>query len=133
MTNPSEQISDDSYRYRTSRCSDCGVTPGTEANKNGVTAIKAQLCAEIPEPFLCHANAIEKDGQLEIPDGKEVLCRGWVEMCNILNAAGHYERQKPFQREIKMKLVEAISEIEEQQKDLTEEKAIALVNKAMGL
>lgn len=75
---------------------------------NGMTAIKARICAEIPEPFLCHANA--KDG--EIPEGKEVLCQGWVETCNELAAAGHYKNQSEWQQKFKIVMSDVISDLE---------------------
>jgi len=98
----------DNYRYRKSRCGDCGFTQGTKANLSGLTAIKAALCADIPTPFLCHFNA---EGN-EVPDGKEVLCQGWVEACNELESIGHYEKQPDWLRDHKLAITDIISEIE---------------------
>lgn len=110
MINTFIQINNDVYHYRKERCSDCGFTPGTAANTSGVTAIKAVLCAEVPTPFLCHANAV--DG--EIPDGKAMVCQGWVEACNILNLAGHYEKQPEWLRAWKIILIDIIQDIEKE-------------------
>lgn len=57
------------------RCKGCAFTPGTEANRDRLTTLKAELCVMAYEPFLCHANAIND----VIPEGKEHLCVGWVE------------------------------------------------------
>lgn len=96
------------FKYRKSRCADCGFTKDTDANKSGVTEIKANLCAEIPEPFYCHFNAKEN----ELPEDAAVLCQGWVERCNELDATGFYANQPDWQRELKSTIVETISEIE---------------------
>lgn len=111
------------FKYRKTRCDDCGFTKGTKANLNGVTEIKANLCAEIPDVFLCHFNA--KDDEVE--EGKEVLCQGWVETCNKLDAQGFYQQQPAWQRELKIEIVEAITEIENNQ-TLSEQEMIDLVN-----
>lgn len=113
------QIDDTLYRYRNGRCGDCGFTKGTAANTNGLTEIKAQLCAEIPEPFLCHFNA--KDGA--VPDGREVLCQGWIEKCNELEAAGHYANQQGWRREIRQQIVEIIDDIEANQESIPDKAA----------
>lgn len=57
------------------RCKGCAFTPGTEANRDTLTKIKADLCVMAYEPFLCHSNAIDD----VIPQGKERLCVGWAE------------------------------------------------------
>ena len=117
------------FNYRPKRCDDCGFTKGTRANTNGVTEIKAQLCAEIPEPFFCHFNAKGEDlsagTKLTLQDGKEFLCQGWVEKCNELEAENYYESQPDFHKQIKMTLVEAIVDVEEklQKKEITVDEA----------
>jgi hypothetical protein len=116
----------DQFKYRKSRCHDCAFTKGTEANTSGVTSIKATLCAEVPEPFYCHFNA---DGN-ELADGKEVLCQGWVESCNILASLGHYESQADWQRDHKQKLLEGINQIEE--KGLNGYEGIHLINQLIS-
>lgn len=124
-------MSDSEFRFRNKRCDDCGFTKGTEANGHGLTAIKARLYAEVAEPFFCHFNATDDTGQLVIADGKEVLCRGWVDTCNELHKSGHYKAQTPFQREITHKLLDGISQIEEQQ--LTGEQGAELINRLLGI
>jgi hypothetical protein len=102
----------DEYKFRSKRCDDCGFTEGTVANRSGVTAIKAKLCAETPTPFLCHFNADDSSGQLVVPDGKEVLCQGWVEECNRLEAEGFYQRTPEWKRRLNLAMTDIISEIE---------------------
>ncbi len=99
-------------KYRKSRCADCGFTKGTAANLSGVTAIKAQICAEIPETFFCHSNADTSSGQIELVEGKEAVCRGYVETCLDLANAGHYERQPDWMKIYKSEIVEIIHDIE---------------------
>lgn len=102
------QINDEKYACRKSRCSDCGYTQGTAANLSGLTALKAKLSAELPLPFLCHFNMVDN----EVPEGKEVLCQGWIEACNQLDAEGHYQNQTDFQRRVANEFVDIICEIE---------------------
>jgi len=85
---------------RVQKCATCAFTPGSQANQS-YTPLKAKLCAEIPEPFLCHE---------EKPN--DICCAGWAELTERLQREGYYEKQPEFQREIKMQIVEALAETE---------------------
>lgn len=71
---------------RVQKCATCAFNPGTEANQSH-TPIKAKLCAEIPEAFLCHEET------------EEICCAGWSDLTERLLQEGYYERQSDFQRE----------------------------------
>ena len=116
------ELNPDNLQYRRKRCDDCGFTKGTAANKSGLTDIKAMLCSEIPDVFLCHFNALDN----LVAEGKEVVCQGWVEACNKLDAENFYARQSDWQRKLKIEIVEAISDIEN--RNLSEDEAIELMN-----
>lgn len=88
---------------RVDKCRTCAFRSGTQANQS-YTPLKAKLCAEIPEPFLCH----EEQPQ-------DILCAGWYELTERLQREGYYERQPCFQREIKEMIVESLAEAEEAQ------------------
>lgn len=126
------------FNCRTKRCDDCGFTKGTKANSNGVTEIKAQLCAEIPEPFYCHFNAKENEKaggtELIVPEDKMFLCQGWVETCNELESENYYQTQPEWRRELKSVIVEAICDIEEklQAKEITQEEAVLYINQKVA-
>lgn len=51
------------------KCATCAFRSGSQASLSPLTIMQAQLCAEIPEMFLCHeAHAA----------GDEVACAGWT-------------------------------------------------------
>lgn len=57
------------------RCTGCAFTAGTEANRDQLTTITAELCLQSGEPFFCHANAVAD----KLPRGRERVCRGYSE------------------------------------------------------
>lgn len=59
------------------RCSGCAFTEGTEAHRDDLTVLTAELCVQSGEPLFCHANAIED----KLPRGSERVCRGYIEQC----------------------------------------------------
>lgn len=60
---------------RRSRCSDCAFTPGTQAGRDPVTAVKARACVESMSFFYCHRDALDTR-YIEEP---EALCAGWLQ------------------------------------------------------
>lgn len=56
-------------------CSGCAFVSGTEANRDQLTQLTAELCVQSGDPFFCHANAIED----RLPKGQERLCRGYLD------------------------------------------------------
>jgi hypothetical protein len=91
------------------RCEGCAFTPGTRANLQEGTLLKARLSALIAEPFYCHANLIAG----KLPKGQEKLCIGWADMVSVLYRRGHYERLTDFQRAAMGAAIEVIQTIED--------------------
>lgn len=63
---------EDEYVTLRDRCETCAYREGTEANRSVNTMLKAQLCLESGEPFLCHSDL-----------SRRALCRGWVDAFTV--------------------------------------------------
>lgn len=59
---------EDEYVTLRDRCLTCAYREGTEASKSPNTVLKAALCLETGEPFLCHSDP-----------SRRALCKGWVD------------------------------------------------------
>lgn len=84
------------------RCSTCAYRPGTSANSDRVTLIKAQLCLETRVPFYCH----------EAPEGY-ALCRGWVDALALRMKKGADEGTPQWKHDVKDALLELIASAED--------------------
>jgi len=93
-------VSDVPEITRIRKCDTCAFKAGTPANKS-YTPSKAKLCAEIPEPFLCHE------------ESEDIYCAGWQELMQRLLAEGFYAKQTEFHRRIKEIILESICKAEQ--------------------
>lgn len=91
------------------RCDGCAFTAGTEANESQITRLKSTLCAQIAEPFYCHQNAVDDT----LPEGEEMLCRGWAEAVQTLYRKGHYERMPEWRKEVLRAILGAVTAMED--------------------
>ena len=94
---------------RGKRCDGCAFTPGTEANEQPLTLVKAVLSAKLCEPFYCHANLV--DGK--IPEGQAILCAGWDDMMQSLWQRGWYDQMSDPQRLVLSAVLQTVLKLED--------------------
>jgi|SRR5579863_3635074 len=94
-----------------SRCATCAFTPGTEANRCQLTAMKAKVCVHALIPFYCHEN-IDQHTLKPAPGEKLRLCIGWVDAMDVLHARGHYDRLPAWQVRVSEEILGFIARAE---------------------
>lgn len=107
---------------RREMCEGCAFRPGSPANLNQITMLKARLCVMSGEPFLCHANLDENQ---EPTDGVLALCRGFHDAFE--NRLEKGVETPEWRRGLYLVLNEAIAEIE-QNTNLRGEAQIEFIN-----
>ena len=91
----------DKLLTRPDRCTTCAYRPGTEANKQESTLLKAQLCLISAELFLCHEDP-----------ARIAICRGWHDAFAVRLRAGKLEKD-PEKRALAAKLSDALCDSED--------------------
>lgn len=83
------------------KCSTCAFRSGTYPNQDGITLIKAKLCADTATPFLCHE--AERDA----------MCAGFADFLTRYIETSEYKNQPEWRHEVKLKMLEMIDLAEE--------------------
>lgn len=83
------------------RCGTCAYRPGTEANRSEITLLKAQLCLESGEPFLCHEDP-----------SRRAICKGWADAFESRLKAGKL-KEEPERRKMAAFFADLISDAEQ--------------------
>jgi len=120
------------FVVRRERCDTCAFTPGTPANRRGLTVLKAKLCVLTSDPFYCHDNLMATGGsELEpAPGTPYMLCRGFVDAMEARLARDI--REPDWKRRFYATLNDAIAEIEMNPLLNTQEKRMEFVNNAIA-
>jgi hypothetical protein len=82
------------------QCASCALLPGSEANKEPLSVLKAIISARGGIPFFCHHSRTtgeqydwksnESLGPLGLPHAERKLCDGWRREVARLKAAGKF-------------------------------------------
>jgi hypothetical protein len=83
------------------RCLTCAYRDGTEASKSEATLLKARLCMESGELFLCHADP-----------SRRAICKGWVDAFAVRLHSGKLQ-QDPWRRELAAAMAQSITDAED--------------------
>ena len=81
------------------RCGTCAYRPGTEASRSEFTLMKANLCMDAGEVFLCHEDPSHR-----------AICKGWVDVFAARLRSGKQPRVDP---EVAKAMSEAITKAED--------------------
>lgn len=92
-------MSDDILR-RHERCDTCAFRPGTQANLQWTTQLKARLCVKTGTLFHCH----------EEPEG--ILCAGFADAITHRYETGELQRSPEWKQAIYRELLEVLDDVE---------------------
>lgn len=95
-------------RRMADKCATCAFRPGTAASKTDTTLMKARLCIESGEPFLCHKSPLE------------AWCAGAADVLESRYNAGK-EIETGWKQGLKLILTDLICEVEDGKIKTTEE------------